>query len=41
VSRIIYAVGYAQANTQLRGPGAGLGFLALAGLLVLSVIGLT
>ena len=23
------AIGYAQANTQMRGPGAGLGFLAL------------
>src|SRR6266700_6499734 len=41
VSRIIYAIGYAQTNTQMRGPGAGLGFLALVGLLVLSVIGLT
>jgi glutathione S-transferase len=41
VSRIIYAIGYAQTNTQMRGPGAGLGFLALLGLLVLSLIGLT
>jgi uncharacterized MAPEG superfamily protein len=41
VSRILYAIGYAQANPQLREPGAGIGFLALAGLLVLSVIGLT
>jgi glutathione S-transferase len=41
VSRILYAIGYAQANAQLRGPGAGIGHLALAGLLVLSVIGLT
>ena len=41
VSRIVYAIGYAQTNTQMRGPGAGLGFLALIGLLVLSAIGLT
>ena len=41
VSRILYAIGYAQTNTQLREPGAGLGFLALFGLLALSVIGLT
>ncbi len=41
VSRIIYAIGYAQANTQMRAPGVGLGFLALLGLLALSVIGLT
>ncbi len=41
VSRIIYAIGYAQTNTQMRGPGVGLGFLALLGLLALSVIGLT
>jgi uncharacterized MAPEG superfamily protein len=41
VSRILYAIGYAQANPQLREPGAGLGFLALAGLLVLSLIGFT
>ena len=38
---IFDAIGYAQANTQMRGPGAGLGFLALIGLLVLSLIGLT
>jgi glutathione S-transferase len=41
VSRIIYAIGYAQQNTQLRGPGAGLGFLSLLGLIILSAIGLT
>ena len=41
VSRLIYAVGYAQTNTQMRGPGAGLGFLSLLALLVLSVIGIT
>jgi glutathione S-transferase len=41
ISRILYAVGYAQANVQLREPGSGLGFLSLIGLLVLSVIGLT
>lgn len=41
VSRVLFAVGYAQTNPQLREPGYGLGFLALLGLLVLSVIGLT
>jgi uncharacterized membrane protein YecN with MAPEG domain len=41
VSRILFAIGYAQTNPQLREPGAGLGFLALVGLTVLSVIGLT
>ena len=41
VSRVIYAIGYAQTNTQMRGPGAGLGFLTLLGLVVLSVIGLS
>ena len=40
VSRLIYAWGYAQENTQLRGPGMGIGFLSLFGLLVLSAIGL-
>ena len=39
-SRLIYAWGYAQENTQMRGPGAGIGFLSLLGLLVLSAIGL-
>jgi uncharacterized membrane protein YecN with MAPEG domain len=40
LSRTVYAFGYAQENTQMRGPGAGLGFLSLLGLLVLAVIGL-
>jgi uncharacterized membrane protein YecN with MAPEG domain len=40
VSRLIYAWGYSQQNTQMRGPGMVLGFLALIGLLVLSAIGL-
>lgn len=40
VSRLIYFWGYSQQNTQLRGPGAGLGFLSLLGLLVLSGVGL-
>ena len=40
VSRLIYAWGYSQDNTQMRGPGMGLGFLSLVGLFVLSVIGL-
>src|SRR5712672_3248966 len=31
VSRIIYAIGYAQVNTQMRGPGVGLGFFGVAG----------
>jgi uncharacterized membrane protein YecN with MAPEG domain len=41
VSRIVYAIGYLQENTQWRGPGAIIGFLALLGLLGLSVMGLT
>jgi glutathione S-transferase len=41
VSRVLYAVGYAQTNAQLREPGAGLGFLSLIALLVLAAIGLT
>lgn len=40
ISRLIYAWGYSQDNTQMRGPGMGLGFLSLLGLLVLSAIGL-
>ena len=40
ISRLIYTWGYSQKNTQMRGPGAGLGFLSLLGLLVLSAIGL-
>jgi glutathione S-transferase len=40
ISRVIYAWGYAQENTQMRGPGMGLGFLSLLGLLILSAIGL-
>ena len=40
LSRVIYAYGYAQKNTQMRGPGAGLGFLSLLALLVLAVIGI-
>jgi uncharacterized membrane protein YecN with MAPEG domain len=41
VSRILYAIGYAQENTQMREPGAVLGFASLFGLLALCVIGLT
>jgi len=41
VGRVIYAIGYAQTNTQMRGPGFGLSALALIGLIVLSAIGLT
>lgn len=40
VSRLIYVWGYSQHNTQMRGPGAGLGFLSLLGLLVVSAVGL-
>lgn len=40
ISRLIYAWGYSQNNTQMRGPGLGLGLLSLLGLLVLSAIGL-
>ncbi len=38
-SRVLYAWGYAQNNTQLRGPGAGIGFLSLFALLILGAIG--
>ena len=38
-SRIVYMFGYAQQNTQMRGPGAGLGFLTLFALLILGAIG--
>jgi glutathione S-transferase len=40
VSRIVYAAGYAQQNTQMRGPGALLGFISLLALGVLGAIGL-
>jgi glutathione S-transferase len=40
VSRIIYSIGYAQTDTRWRGVGGGLGLICLAGLLVLSVLGL-
>ncbi|HEX5279968.1 MAG TPA: MAPEG family protein [Micropepsaceae bacterium] len=40
ISRLVYAWGYSRQNTQLRGPGALLGFVSLLGLLVLSAIGL-
>ena len=40
IARLIYAAGYAQTNTQMRGPGIGLSFLCLLALLVLAVIGL-
>ncbi|HYM17797.1 MAG TPA: MAPEG family protein [Micropepsaceae bacterium] len=40
VSRLVYAYGYSQQNTQMRGPGAGLGYLSLLALLVLAAIGL-
>jgi uncharacterized membrane protein YecN with MAPEG domain len=39
VSRAVYAWGYAQNNTKLRGPGAGLGFLSLLALLILGALG--
>ncbi|HEX3487379.1 MAG TPA: MAPEG family protein [Micropepsaceae bacterium] len=41
LSRIVYAIGYAQTNPQLRAPGYGLSVLALMGLIALSVVGLT
>ncbi len=40
VSRVIYMVGYAQDNTQYRGPGALLGVIALVGLMILAVLGM-
>ena len=40
LSRLVYAFGYSQQNTQMRGPGAGLGFLSILVLLVLAAIGI-
>ena len=40
LSRIVYAIGYAQTDTRWRAVGGGVGLLALMGLLVLSVMGL-
>ena len=37
--RIVYAFGYAQQNTQMRGPGAGLSFLSILTLLALGTLG--
>jgi uncharacterized membrane protein YecN with MAPEG domain len=37
--RLIYAAGYAQANTQLRRPGAGLSFLSILALVALGAMG--
>ena len=39
VGRIVYAFGYAQKNTQMRGPGAGLSFLSILALLALGAVG--
>ena len=38
-SRLIYAVCYAQKNTQLRGPGAGLSFLSILALIEIGAVG--
>src|ERR1043165_8447960 len=38
-SRVLYAWGYSQNNAQMRGPGAGIGFLALLALLIVAAIG--
>jgi glutathione S-transferase len=40
VSRLLFAIGYAQTNAQLREPGAVLGYASLIALLALSAIGL-
>jgi glutathione S-transferase len=39
VSRVIYGIGYAQKNAEMREPGAGIGFLSLFALLILAAIG--
>jgi glutathione S-transferase len=39
VGRIAYTIGYAQQNTQMRGPGAGLSFLSILALLALGALG--
>jgi|SRR5262245_2294326 len=40
-SRVIYMLGYAQENTNRRAPGALLGVIALAGLGLLAILGLS
>jgi uncharacterized membrane protein YecN with MAPEG domain len=40
VSRLIYAIGYAQTDTRWRGFGGGIGLVCLIGLLILSVLGI-
>jgi glutathione S-transferase len=40
LGRLVYAFGYAQKDTRMRGPGAGIGYLTSLALLVLAVIGL-
>ena len=39
VSRIVYAVGYAQQNPKMRAPGAGIGFLCILALMILGALG--
>ena len=39
-SRVLFAIGYAQSDARRRAPGAGIGFLSLLALLVLSAIGI-
>ena len=40
VSRVVYMLGYAQNDTQKRGPGALFGIISLVGLAVLAILGL-
>ncbi len=40
VSRVVYMLGYAQNDTQKRGPGALLGIISLVGLALLAISGL-
>jgi glutathione S-transferase len=40
VGRVMYIFGYAQNDTRMRGPGAGLSYAALIGLLIVAGLGL-
>ena len=39
ISRVVYAIGYMQANSQLRAPGGVIGFLSIIALFVFAAIG--
>ncbi len=39
ISRVVYAIGYMQSNSQLRAPGGIIGFLSIIALFVFAAIG--